>query len=198
MGKACASGILDFHYHQIRDWGIGKHKQVDDKPYGGGSGMVLLPEVAVAAVRDLKSRHGIEHVVLTSPRGKLLSPEVARDLAQKKSVLFLCPRYEGVDERAIDLVVDEEISIGDYVITGGELAAAVILDATCRYIPGVVGKMESVQKDSFEGGLLEHPHYTRPEHFEGLDVPKVLLSGNHAEIEKWRLEESMRATKKRS
>lgn len=197
IGKARTSGLLRFHYHQLRDWGVGRHAKVDDKPYGGGRGMVLLPDVAVRAVREIKNQHGVEHVVLTSPRGKKLSPRVARELSLKKSILFLCPRYEGVDERVIQLVVDEEISIGDYVITGGELAAAVMMDALCRYIPGVVGQAESVRKDSFENGLLEHPHYTRPEIFEGLSVPGVLLSGNHAEIERWRLDEATGLTNRK-
>lgn len=197
IGRARQDGRLNFYYHQLRDWGLGNYKQVDDKPYGGGRGMVLLAEVAYRALRELKAQHGIEHVVLTSPRGKILTPQVARKLSQKKSILFLCPRYEGVDERVAGLVVDEEISIGDYVITGGELAAAVIIDATCRFIPEVIGREESVLKDSFENGLLEHAHYTRPEIFEGQAVPQVLLSGHHAEIEKWRQTEALKVTQER-
>lgn len=197
IGKARAAGMLTFHYHQLRNWGMGNYRQVDDKPYGGGRGMVLLADVTCRAVRELKSKYGIEHVVLTSPRGKLLTPQVARQLSQKKSILFLCPRYEGVDERAVNLVVDEEISIGNYVITGGELAAAVIIDAACRFIPGVIGQEESVSKDSFENDLLEHAHYTRPEIFEGQTVPSVLLAGHHAEIEEWRQSEALKVTQER-
>jgi tRNA (guanine37-N1)-methyltransferase len=194
LGKARDKGLLKFEYHQLRDWSVGKAKLVDDKVYGGGSGMAFLPEVTVNAVRDLKKKHGIQKVVLTSPRGKTLTPQLARSLAESQSVLFLCGRYEGVDQRAIDLVVDEEISVGDYILSGGELAATVIVDAVARYVPGVVGKEDSVSKDSFENGLLEHPHYTRPEVFENIPVPEVLLSGNHAKITEWRRKESLRIT----
>lgn len=197
IGKAAEKGVIQFFYHSLRDFGVGKTKQVDDKPYGGGRGMVFLPEVVCAAVRDLKKKYEIEWVVMPSPRGQKLTVSLAKNLSQKKSILFLCGRYEGIDERAAELVVDSEISIGDFVITGGELAAAVIIDATSRFLSGVVGQEESVQKDSFEAGLLEHPHYTRPEVFEGQRVPQVLLSGNHGEIEKWRREQAIEITKAR-
>lgn len=167
---------------------------VDDKVYGGGSGMAFLPEVVCAAVRELKVKHKIQKVILTSPRGKLLTPQKAKELSQAESLLFLCGRYEGVDQRAIDLVVDEEISIGDYIVSGGEIAAAVMIDAISRYVPGVVGKIDSVERDSFEDHLLEHPHYTRPEVFEGKKVPGTLLSGNHEKIAEWRRRESLRIT----
>jgi len=194
LGRAQQKSILEFYYHQLRDWAKNKYSAVDDKPYGGGRGMVFLPEVVCPAVRDLKEKHKIQKVVLTSPSGALLTPQKAKELSQCDSLLFLCGRYEGVDQRAIDLVVDEELSIGDYVVSGGELAACVIIDALCRYIPGVVGQEESVQKDSHEEGLLEHPHYTRPEVFENCPVPDVLLSGHHQKIEEWRRKESLRRT----
>lgn len=194
LGKAREKGVLEFHYHQLRDYATNKAHSVDDKIYGGGSGMVFMTEVVCAAVRDLKRKHAVQKVILTTPRGRLLTPELARSLSQNSSLLFLCGRYEGVDQRAIDLVVDEEISIGDYVVSGGEVAAAVMVDAIARYVPGVVGKGESVEKDSFEDGLLEHPHYTRPEVFEGIAVPQVLLSGNHQKIAEWRRKESLHLT----
>lgn len=197
IGKAREKKILNFFYHQLRDWGVGNNKQVDDRVYGGGSGMVFLSEVVCSAVRELKQKHKIGRVILTSPRGKVLTPKLAEELSDQKGLLFLCGRYEGVDQRAIDLVVDEEISIGDYVVTGGELPTAVMVDAISRFIPGVVGKSESVEKDSFQEGLLEYPHYTRPEVFENMPVPDVLLSGHHQKIEEWRRKESLITTWKR-
>ena len=197
FAKAKEKQVLDFQFHQLRDWALDKHNKVDDSPYGGGAGMVFLPEVVCRAVRELVDAHGIDRVLLTSPRGAVLSPQMGKRLADCRSILILCGRYEGVDQRAIDAVVDEEVSVGDYVLTGGELAAACIVDAVSRYIPGVVGKSASVSEDSFEDGLLEHPHYTRPEVFEGVSVPAVLLSGNHKEIEKWRQEQSFEITEER-
>lgn len=194
IGRARKNGLVAFFYHQLRDWASGRHAAVDDKPYGGGSGMTFLPEVVCRAVREIKKNHAIQRVVLTTPTGHFLSPRKARELSQCEGVLFLCGRYEGVDQRAIDLVVDEEFSIGDYVLMGGELAAGVIVDALCRYIPGVVGKSASVASDSHEKGLLEHPQYTRPESFENIPVPSVLLSGDHQKIEEWRRLESLRLT----
>ncbi|MBU0507065.1 MAG: tRNA (guanosine(37)-N1)-methyltransferase TrmD [bacterium] len=197
LGKAREKELIAFTYHQLRDWAVNKHHAVDDKPYGGGAGMVFLPEVVCRSVRDLKEKHSIERVVLTSPSGKLLTPAKAKELSSLKSVLFLCGRYEGVDQRAIDLVVDEEISIGDYIISGGELATAVIIDAVTRYIPGVVGKDQSVRLESHEDVLLEHPHYTRPEVFENMSVPDVLMSGHHQKIADWQKEMSIARTKER-
>lgn len=194
IGKARAKGVLRFFYHQLRDWALDVHKKVDDKPYGGGRGMVFLPEVFCPAVRELKAQHKIKRVILTSPRGRLLDNRLAKELSREASLLFLCGRYEGVDQRAIDLVVDDEISLGDYVISGGELAAAVMIDAISRFVEGVVGQAESVDLDSFETGLLEHPHYTRPEVFENIPVPEVLLSGHHQKIAEWRRREALRTT----
>ncbi len=197
LGAAAQKGVIQFLYHQLRDYALDKHHAVDDRPYGGGSGMVFLPEVVTRAVRDLKSKHSIKKVILTSPAGQLLTPQKARALSEEGDLLFLCARYEGVDQRAIDLVVDEEISIGDYVVSNGELACAVIIDAIARYVPGVIGKEAAAASDSHENGLLEHPHFTRPETFENITVPPVLMSGNHKEIDKWRRTESIRRTWRR-
>lgn len=194
IGRACEKGLLQFSYHQLRDWCETNYKAVDDKPYGGGSGMVFLPDVVCRSVRELKKNHGIKKVILTSPSGNLLTPKKAQELSGEESLLFLCGRFEGVDQRAIDLVVDEEISIGDYVLSSGELATGVIVDALCRFIPGVVGKQDSVENDSYQNGLLEQPHYTRPEVFEKIPVPPVLLSGDHKKIEEWKRRESLRRT----
>jgi tRNA (guanine37-N1)-methyltransferase len=197
VGKAIENGVLRIVPHQLRDFSSGHYKSVDDKPYGGGAGMVFLPEVVVQAVQNLRQAHQIEHVVLTSPSGALFDSAKARQLSAKKSVLFLCGRYEGIDQRAIDLVVDEELSIGDYILTGGELASGVMIEAISRYVPGVVGKDESVANDSFENGLLEHAHYTRPEVFQNQPVPSVLLSGHHKNIETWRRQHALQKTWKR-
>ncbi len=197
LGRARDKGLVQFTYHQLRDSSTTKYQNVDDAPYGGGAGMVMLPEVVCRAVRDIKSKNKIDRVIFPSPAGHLLTPKKADELSKLESVLFLCGRYEGVDQRAIDLVVDEEISIGDYVITSGELASTVIVDAVCRFIPGVLGNDESAVNESHQDGLLEHPHYTRPEIFEGLTVPRVLLEGNHKKIEEWRHAESVKLTETR-
>ncbi|MBI4412310.1 MAG: tRNA (guanosine(37)-N1)-methyltransferase TrmD [Deltaproteobacteria bacterium] len=200
LGKAQEKGIVKIFLHQLRDYATDKHCSVDDRPYGGGSGMILKPDVVVCAVRDLRQKHKIDRVILLSPRGALFTQAGARELSDIQSVLLICGRYEGVDQRAIDLVVDEELSIGDYVLSGGELAAAVVVDAVARLIPGVLGNEKATLDESHTVGahgcapLLEYPHYTRPEEFEGMKVPEVLLSGNHAEIEKWRREESLKIT----
>jgi len=197
LGRACEKGILNFQAHQLREFTHDTHRSVDDRPYGGGSGMVMRPEVLTEAVRTLKQKHAIEKTILLSPRGKVLSDPIARSYASHSSLLFISARYEGVDQRAIDLVVDEELSIGDYVLTGGELPALIAMDVIARFVPGVISKEDGPQKESHANGLLEHPHYTRPPVFENLSVPDVLLSGNHAEIEKWRQSESEKLTKER-
>src|SRR3990167_1163036 len=196
LGRAVDSGIIRIFFHQLRDHAADKHHRVDDSPYGGGAGMILKGDVLVAAIRGIKKSHSIDRVCLMSPRGKLFSHQAAKELSGLKSLLLVCGRYEGVDERAIELEVDEEISIGDYVITGGELAAQIVVDAAARLIPGVVGNEEGPISESHADGLLEYPQYTRPVELEGKKIPEVLLSGNHAEIEKWRKEESLRITAK--
>lgn len=194
LGKAKSKGLIEVHFHQLRDWATNKYNAVDDRPYGGGAGMVFLPDVLTTAIRDLKQRHNIQHVILPSPAGHLFNAARARHLSGLQSILFVCGRYEGVDQRVIDLCIDEELSIGDYVITGGELASAVMIDAISRHIPETLGCQESTASESHENGLLEYPHYTRPEVFEGLKVPEVLLSGHHDNIRQWRHTQSLERT----
>lgn len=196
FGRAIKAGIFDIHLHNIRDYTTDKHRHTDDYPFGGGAGMVMTPQPlfdcfdAVLAGREQKPR-----CVYMSPQGKTLTHEKAAELSELKELVILCGHYEGIDQRVLDVYVDEEISIGDYVLTGGELPAMVLMDCLSRFIPGVLGKSESFQDESFANGLLEYPHYTRPAEFRGLRVPEVLLSGNHAEIEKWRMEKSIEKTK---
>ncbi len=179
--------------NEVRDFAEGKHKVTDDRPYGGGCGMVMKPEPLAGAVRAAKAKAPSANAktIYLTPQGRKFDQGMARRLAQFDGLIMICGRYEGVDERVLDGLVDYEISIGDYVLTGGELAAMIVIDAVARLIPGVLGGDDSAQKDSFEGGLLEHAHYTRPPVFEGEKVPEVLLSGNHGVIEKWRLETSL-------
>lgn len=194
LGKAKDKGLIEVHFHQLRDWATNKYHAVDDRPYGGGVGMVFLPDVLTTAIRDLKSRHGIQHVILPTPAGHLFTAARARHLSGLQSILFVCGRYEGVDQRVIDLCVDEELSIGDYVITGGELASAVMIDAISRFVPETLGCSDSSSSESHENGLLEYPHYTRPEIFEDRKVPDILLSGHHDNISKWRHKQSLERT----
>jgi tRNA (guanine37-N1)-methyltransferase len=178
----------------IRNYAADRHQVTDDRPYGGGSGMVMKPEPLAAAIRDAnKTLHAAKTVMLT-PQGRVFNQQMARELASFEGLILVCGRYEGVDERICHDLIDYEISIGDYVITGGELAAMIIIDAVTRLIPGALGGEDAAEKDSFSDGLLEHAHYTRPSKFEGREVPEVLLSGHHREIEKWRLESSMMRT----
>ncbi len=178
----------------IRTYAGDRHQVTDDRPYGGGSGMVMKPEPLAAAIRDAnKTLHAAKTVLLT-PQGRVFNQQMARELASFEGLILVCGRYEGIDERICHDLIDYEISIGDYVITGGELAGMVIIDAVTRLIPGVLGGEEAAEKDSFSAGLLEHAHYTRPKEFEGREVPEILLSGHHQEIEKWRLESSMMRT----
>lgn len=192
-GRAIENGILTIEPINIRDYTTNKHGRCDDYPYGGGAGMVMTPQPIFdcmkAATKDFPARR-----ILLSPRGKTLTQQRAKELAQEENLLFLCGHYEGVDQRVIDTWVDEEISIGDYVLTGGELAAMVVIDCLSRHIPGVLGSDESAQEESFSDGLLEYPQYTRPAVYEGLAVPDVLLSGHDANIRKWRRERSLDVT----
>lgn len=190
-------GLLDVTVRNIRDHAGDKHKTADDSPYGGGAGMVLKPEPIFKAFEAMKAEHPDETFVtiLLSPQGAVFNQRRAEQLSEeKRRIVLLCGHYEAIDERAVQALVDEELSIGDYVLTGGELAALVVIDATARLLPGVLGDEESAYRDSFGDGLLDHPHYTRPAEFQGMQVPEVLLSGNHAEIEKWRQREALRAT----
>jgi len=183
----------------IRDYAADRHQVTDDRPYGGGSGMVMKPEPLAGAIRDAVQRAPQAKTVLLSPQGRVFNQAMAQELAALEGLILVCGRYEGVDERIADDLVDYEISIGDFVLTGGELAAMILVDAVTRLIPGVLGGDKAAETDSFADGLLEHAHYTRPRDFEGRGVPEVLLSGHHREIENWRLESSlMRTLLKRS
>ncbi|MFY9398749.1 MAG: tRNA (guanosine(37)-N1)-methyltransferase TrmD, partial [Desulfomonilia bacterium] len=192
LGRAIGSGRLEVRIVHLRTYGIGRHQVVDDTPYGGGGGMILKPEPIAAALEDLPSAG---HVVLTTPRGRLFRQEDALRLSSLDVVTIICGHYEGVDERVSELFVDEELSIGDYVLTGGELPAMVILDAVARLIPGVLGHDTLQSGDSHYQGLLEHPHYTRPREFRGINVPEVLLSGDHERVRAWRREQAMKKTR---
>lgn len=190
IGRAATSGAVEYHVHDLREHGLGRHRSVDDYPYGGGAGMVMRPEPLFAAIEPLRDAGA--HVVLLDPAGERLTDALARDLSALPHLALVCGRYEGIDERVRSLV-DREISIGDYVLTGGELPALVVIDAVVRLVPGVIAEA-SHAGDSFASGLLEHPQYTRPERFRDLDVPPVLLSGNHGEVERWRRREALRRT----
>lgn len=184
--------------HDIRKWAAGRHKSCDDRPYGGGAGMVLRPEPIDKAVRAvLKGRKRSDvHFVFVTPHGKTLTQKKCEELAKKKSLVLLCGRYEGVDQRVVDLWADEEISIGDYVLSGGEIPAMAVMDTVVRLVPGVLGNAESKTFESFTENLLEYPHFTRPEVFRGVAVPPVLLSGNHKAIEAWRRQEAVDRTRR--
>jgi tRNA (guanine37-N1)-methyltransferase len=193
IGRAVERGIVRFGIHDLREHGIGRHRSVDDYPYGGGAGMVIRPEPLFAAIEPLRSAGAT--VILMDPAGEPLTDALARELSAVRQLALVCGRYEGIDERARRLV-DREISIGDYVLTGGELPALVLIDAVTRLVPGVI-EAESHEDDSFASGLLEHPQYTRPESFQGVDVPAVLLSGHHGEVDRWRRREALRRTLER-
>jgi tRNA (guanine37-N1)-methyltransferase len=201
MKRVQEKGIVELHIHNLRDWTTDKHHVVDDAPFGGGQGMVVKPEPIFAAVEDLKQRRANSgrralKIVLMSPAGRRLDQELAAELSQESHLIVLCGHYEGVDHRVIEHLVDHEISIGDYVLTNGAIAAVVLVDAIVRLLPGALGHEQSASDDSFSGGLLEAPQYTRPAEFLGWKVPEVLLSGNHSEIAKWRREQSLKRTKK--
>jgi len=200
LKRAQEKGIVALHIHNLRDWTTDKHHIVDDAPFGGGQGMVMKPEPIFAAVENLRNPESrIEHrgskVILMSPAGRRFDQEMARQLSQESQLIVLCGHYEGVDHRVIEHLVDLEISIGDYVLTNGAIAAVVLVDAIVRLLPGALGHEQSASDDSFSGGLLEAPHYTRPAEFLGWKVPEVLLSGNHAEIAEWRREQAIKRTR---
>jgi len=194
LGRAIEGGVLDLRLHDIRDFATDKHRQVDDESYGGGPGMVMKPEPVFAAVGSLGE--GPKRVILLSPAGRRLDQALVRELSREPWLVIICGRYEGVDERVAEGLPAEEVSIGDYVLSGGEVPALVLLEAVTRLVPGVIGKEESHERDSFEDGVLDHPHYTRPQEFRGMRVPDVLLSGNHAEIERWRREAALEKTRR--
>jgi len=200
--RARIAGLVSIQSHDLRSWTSDKHHMVDDRPFGGGDGMVLKPEPIFAAVESLagaRRREDIatgKRVVLLSPQGKSLTQSLAADFAKSEQLVLICGRYEGVDERVADALVTDEVSIGDYVLSGGEPAALVVIDATVRLIPGALGSETSATTESFSDGLLDYPHYTRPPDFEGLRAPEVLLTGHHAEIARWRREASLDKTKR--
>lgn len=197
IGRARREGYLDLHVHDLRGFGLGRHRQVDDEPYGGGPGMVLRPEPVFAAVEHVRSLAGDSSplVLLMTPQGHRFDQASAGTLAQGDHLILICAAYEGIDHRVIEALVDVEISIGDYVLTNGALAAAVVVDAVTRLRPGVLGDDLSSVTESFAGGLLEAPHYTRPPEFHGMAVPQVLLSGDHRKIEAWRAEQALTRTR---
>ena len=194
IGKARERGHLELRIHNLRDWSTDKHKTADDRPFGGGAGMVLKPEPVFAAIEQLRTPGS--RTIYLSPDGTPLSPTVGQRLAGEQHLIFLSGHYEGIDQRIRDHIIDEEISIGDYVLTNGTIAAAVVVDVLARFIPGVLGEENSLTHESFTRNLLDFPQYTRPADFRGWKVPEVLLSGNHALIERWRLEQSLEKTRR--
>lgn len=196
IGRAQDNGQVGIAVHDLRDWTTDRHRQVDDEPYGGGPGMVMKPEPFFAAVRDLREDSPGARVLLMTPQGRPFAQATAQRLAQEPHLILLCGHYEGIDQRVIDGLVDEEISIGDYVLTNGALAANVVVDALVRLLPGVLGDDQSAEVESFsDARRLEAPHYTRPAEFEGMAVPEVLLSGHHGRIEDWRREKALERTR---
>ena len=194
LGKAIEKGLIEIRTINIRDFALDKHQVVDDTPYGGGQGMVMKVEPIARAIEWVKSKNPSAWTIYLTPQGKPFNQDMARRLSSRSHLILLCGRYEGVDERVRELFIDEEISIGDYVLTGGELAAMVIIDAVARLLPGVLGSDRSAEEDSFFNSLLEYPQYTRPFDFKGRSVPEVLLSGNHSAIDLWRKREALKRT----
>ncbi len=194
LGKAIENEKIKLKLVNIRDFSKDKHKKVDDTPYGGGAGMVMKPDVVYDAYKSVYEENA--KVIYLSPQGKTLNQKKVEELSKEKHLILLCGHYEGIDQRVIDKIVDEEISIGDYVLTGGEIPAMVLIDTVSRYIDGVLNQ-ESIKEESFSQGLLEYPQYTRPEVFEGEKVPEILLSGHHENIEKWRKEQALKITKQK-
>ncbi len=196
LGRAREQGLVEVECVDIRPFSDRKHKNTDDYPFGGGAGMVMLAQPIMDAMKHVTGENFSGRRIYMGPRGTTLTTAKARELAKEDHLVLLCGHYEGVDQRALDACIDEEISIGDYILTGGELAAMVLTDAVSRFIPGVLGSGESAEEESFSDGLLEYPQYTRPRELNGMEVPEVLLSGDHAKIKAWRRQESLRATKK--
>jgi len=198
VSRGIDRGLLDVAIHDLRDYTTDRHRSVDDVPYGGGPGMVMKPEPLARAVEDIRARRGApDAVILLSPQGRPFTQAEAVRLSGLSHVVLLCGRYEGMDERVRELVATEELSLGDFVVSGGELPALIVIDAVSRLVPGVVGDEQSVEEDSFSRGLLDYPHYTRPAEFGGLQVPQVLLSGHHAEVRRWRKKAALARTLER-
>ena len=198
IGRSIAKGLLEIKSHNIRDFAANKHKNVDDTPYGGGMGMLMMAQPIYDCYMNVCQETGAKpYLIYMSPQGKVLTQEKVKELAKMENIAILCGHYEGVDERVIEAIVDEEISIGDYVLTGGELPALVLSDSVARMLPGVLANDEAMEKESHYSGLLEYPQYTKPAVWNDMPVPDVLLSGHHANIEKWRTEQSLKRTKER-
>ncbi len=195
IGKAKEKKLIEINLINIRDFSKDKHKKVDDTPYGGGAGMVMMPDVVYDAYSSIKDREDAK-VIYLSPQGKKLNQKEVKDLSKENHLILLCGHYEGIDQRVLDEIVDEEISIGDYVLTGGELPAMVLIDSVSRYVRGVLNE-ESIEEESFSNNLLEYPQYTRPEEFRGKKVPEVLISGHHENIKRWREEKALEVTEKK-
>ena len=196
IGKAVQKEQITINLINIRDFSKDKHKKVDDTPYGGGAGMVMKPDVVYSAYQSVEKQSQKAKVIYMSPQGKTLNQQKVEELSKESHLIILCGHYEGIDQRVLDKIVDEEISIGDYVLTGGEIPAMVLIDSVSRYVEGVLNQ-ESIQEESFSNGMLEYPQYTRPEVFEGESVPEILLSGHHEKIERWRKQKSLEMTKKK-
>lgn len=197
LKRAVQKGLVEVHFHQLRDWSVGKHRQVDDEPYGGGAGMVMMVEPLDKCISELKSQRNYDEIIYLTPDGITLSQKIANTLSIKENLLLVCGHYKGIDQRVRDLHITMEISIGDFVLTGGELAACVLADSVIRLLPGVLNDEQSALTDSFQDNLLSPPIYTRPEEYKGLKVPSILLSGNTPKIEEWRHSEALRITEER-
>jgi tRNA (guanine37-N1)-methyltransferase len=195
--RAQERGLIEIVVHDLREFGLGNYKQIDDAPFGGGAGMVIRPEPVFTLIRKLKAEREYDEVIFMTPDAKVFNQQTANELSLKKNILILCGRYKGIDERIRQALITKEISIGDYVLTGGELPALVIIDAIVRLLPGAIGDSESALLDSFQAGLLDAPLYTRPAEFEGMKVPDILQSGDHKKIADWRHEEAIKRTRER-
>ena len=197
LKRAMDKGLAEVHFHNLRDFGLGKHRQVDDEPYGGGAGMVMMIEPLDQCISELKSQRNYDEVIYLTPDGETLNQKIANSLSIQKSLIFLCGHYKGIDQRVRELHITKEISIGDYVLTGGELAACVLADSVIRLLPGVLNDEQSALTDSFQDNLLSPPIYTRPSEYKGLKVPEVLLSGNSKKIEEWLHDEAVKITQEK-
>jgi tRNA (guanine37-N1)-methyltransferase len=197
LKRAADKGLVEVHFHQLRNWSVNKQRQIDDEPYGGGAGMVMMIEPIDKCITELKSQRDYDEIIYLTPDGETLNQKIANTLSIKKNLLFLCGHYKGIDQRVRDLHITKEISIGDFVLTGGELAACVLADSVIRLLPGVLNDEQSALTDSFQDDLLSPPIYTRPEIYKGLEVPKILLSGNFKKIEDWRHDEAVRITEEK-
>jgi len=197
LKRAMEKGLAEVHFHNIRNWSTSKHRKVDDEPYGGGAGMIMTVEPLDLCISELKSQRDYDEIIYLTPEGETLNQRISNTLSIKKNLIFLCGHYKGVDQRVRDLHITKEISIGDYVLTGGELAACVLADSVIRLLPGVLNDEQSALTDSFQDNLLSPPIYTRPETYKGLSVPKILLSGNTSAIEDWLHDEAVRVTRER-